>query len=101
MDGGYPSNVTGSMGWVGMGVGSDTHREIPAEFKAVRRRLVDGETGSVENVDSGWEEEARLRFRLVVGWEEESKVDVVGDETREAGNVANESKPKEELEDNL
>lgn len=63
---------------------------------------MDGKTGSVENADdSGWEEKARLRFRLVVDWEDESKVDVVGDETREVGDVANESKPKEEFEDNL
>lgn len=51
----------------------------------MRRRLVDGDMGSVEKVDvSGWEEKARLRFKLVVDWEEESKVDVVGDEVREA-----------------
>lgn len=55
----------------------------------------------VENVDDcGREEKARSRFRSVVD-REEPKVDVVGEEVREARNVANESKSKEEFDDNL
>lgn len=77
-----------------IGVGSDTDREIPAEFGAVQGCLVDGEMRSVENVDdSGWEEKTYLRSRL-----EESKVDIVSDEDREIGDAANESG---EFEDNL
>lgn len=81
---------------------TETHRDIQAEFRAVRRHLVDGETESVENVDdSGWEEKAHLHLRFVVNCEGESKVDVVGDEVRETGDPVNDSKSKVQFEHNV
>lgn len=82
---------------MGIGVESETHRDIPAEFRAVREWR-DG----VENVDdSGYEKKARLHVRFVDNWEEESKLGFVGDEVSQAVDAANESKPKGEFEDNL
>lgn len=69
----------------GVDFGSDTCREIQAEFRVAQGRSVNGEMRSVKKVDN-WEEKPYLRLKL-----DESKVDVVSDEVRETGDAANES----------